>query len=103
VCSSDLGRAAGTARELAGRTADAAEDSARQMNDLGTEFYSLCIEQTQDGMRATMAIARATNWQEIAQAQREFLAGFERMRDFSERYRAALSGMLSATPFARRS
>ena len=63
-------------------------------------FTELVGEQTRQGVDTLSAFARAVNWSEVAEAQRQLVAGsFKRMAQFNARCGAlVLRGMTTTSP-----
>ena len=90
-------RSIGAVRDATARGVEAGERSARELADFGSAFGALWTEQTQHGLQAGIALARATDWPEIVRAQRDFLDGtLARSRKFGERYFAAVRALTSS-------
>ena len=80
------------------------QQSAGESAELGRAIVDLIGQQTRHNMQVATAFGRAVNWAEVAEIQRDFLAGsFHRMNQLGERYRAMMqAGMKSMAPPARR-
>ena len=85
---------------------DAAEDkqqilqqTAGESAELGRAIVDLIGQQTRHNMQVAAAFGRVMNWAEVAEIQRDYLAGsINRMSQLGERYRAMMqAGMKSMT------
>ena len=89
-----FGAAAETEREALGR---AAEGTA----ELGRLWVDLLGEQTRHNVRVAAALGQAVRWDEVAQAQSEFVrASLERLQELNRRYLEIVRGMVEAVPAA---
>lgn len=90
------GGAAADIREAARRSAEATADTGRMLMEI-------LGEQTRHNMTAAAALARAVNWTEVIDLQRDFIGGsLGRMNRFGECYRQLLWRGTTASPFAFR-
>jgi competence protein ComEA len=89
-----FGVAAETEREVAGR---AAEGTA----ELGRLWVDLLGEQTRHNLEVATALGRAVRWDEVVQAQGEFVrVSLERLQELNRRYLEIVQGMMEAAPAA---
>jgi hypothetical protein len=96
-------RARTSVTQVAEEQRQAIQQSAGEAAELGRVFVDLLGQQTRHNMQVAAAFGRAVNWAEVAEIQRDFIAGnFERMNQLGERYRAMVqAGMKSMTLPAR--
>jgi len=88
------GAAAGTGREAAGRSAEGAAE-------LGRLWVDLLGEQTRHNLEVATAFGRAVRWDEVVQAQGEFVrVSLERLHELNRRYLEIVRGMMEAAPAA---
>ena len=80
------------------------QQTAGESAELGRAIVDLLGQQTRHNMQVAAAYSRALNWAEVAEIQRDFLAGsFDRMNQLGERYRAMMqAGMKSLALPTRR-
>ena len=89
-----FGAAAETEREVVGR---AAENAA----ELGRLWVDLLGEQTRHNLEVATALGRAVRWDEVAQAQGEFVrASLERLQELNRRHLEIVRGMMETTAAA---
>ena len=89
-----VGAAAETEREVVGRSAEGAAE-------LGRLWVDLLGEQTRHNLEVATALGRAVRWDEVAQAQSEFVRdSLERLSELNRRYLEIVRGMLEAVPAA---
>ena len=89
-----FGAAAETEREALGR---AAEGTA----ELGRLWVELLGEQTRHNVQVAAALSQAVRWDEVAQAQSEFVrASLERLQELNRRYLEIVQGVMEAVPAA---
>ena len=88
------GAAAETGREAAGRSAEGAAE-------LGRLWVDLLGEQTRHNLEVATALGRAVRWDEVVQAQGEFVrVSLERLHELNRRYLEIVQGMMEAAPAA---
>jgi len=88
------GAAAGTGREAAGQSAEGAAE-------LGRLWVDLLGEQTRHNLEVATALGRAVRWDEVVQAQGEFVrVSLERLHELNRRYLEIVQGMMEAAPAA---
>jgi len=88
------GAAAETGREAAGRSAEGAAE-------LGRLWVDLLGEQTRHNLEVATALGRAVRWDEVVQAQGEFVrVSLERLHELNRRYLEIVQDMMEATPAA---
>jgi competence ComEA-like helix-hairpin-helix protein len=89
-----FGVAAETEREVAGRSVEGAAE-------LGRLWVDLLGEQTRHNVRVAAALSQAVRWDEIAQAQTEFVrVSLERLQELNRRYLEIVRGVAEAVPAA---
>src|SRR4051812_14803434 len=89
-----FGAAAETEREVVGRSAEGAAE-------LGRLWVDLLGEQTRHNVRVAAALSQAVRWDEIAQAQTEFVrVSLERLQELNRRYLEIVRVMTEAAPAA---
>jgi competence ComEA-like helix-hairpin-helix protein len=88
------GAAAETGREAAGRSAEGAAE-------LGRLWVDLLGEQTRHNLEVATALGRAVRWDEVVQAQGEFVrVSLERLHELNRRYLEIVQDMMEAAPAA---
>jgi competence protein ComEA len=88
------GAAAETEREVVGRSAEGAAE-------LGRLWVDLLGEQTRHNLEVATALGRAVRWDEVVQAQGEFVrVSLERLHELNRRYLEIVQGMMDAAPAA---
>jgi len=88
------GAAAGTGREVVGRSAEGAAE-------LGRLWVDLLGEQTRHNLEVATALGRAVRWDEVVQAQGEFVrVSLERLHELNRRYLEIVHGMMEPAPAA---
>ena len=88
------GAAAETGREAVGRSAEGAAE-------LGRLWVDLLGEQTRHNLEVATALGRAVRWDEVVQAQGEFVrVSLERLHELNRRYLEIVQGMMEAAPAA---
>jgi len=92
-----------TAEDVAEDQNESAHKAAKDTTETGRMVLDLFAEQTRHGIDTATAVSRATNWSDVAQAQRDFVAGsFARIAQINERYRDLFqSGMKLWQPSTR--
>jgi hypothetical protein len=109
IARSTTQQGAGAARESIERARASATDAAEnqlqrsvgESAELGRAIVDLLGQQIRHNMQVAAAFGRVMNWAEVAEIQRDYLAGcFNRMNQLGERYGAMMqAGMRSmATP-----
>ena len=89
-----FGAAAETEREVAGRSAEG-------VAELGRLWVDLLGEQTRHNLEVATALGRAVRWDEVVQAQGEFVrVSLERLHELNRRYLEIVRGMMEAAPAA---
>jgi hypothetical protein len=89
-----FGVAAETEREVAGRSVEGAAE-------LGRLWVDLLGEQTRHNVRVAAALSQAVRWDEIAQAQTEFVrVSLERLQELNRRYLEIVRVITEAAPAA---
>jgi competence ComEA-like helix-hairpin-helix protein len=89
-----VGAAAETEREVVGRSAEGAAE-------LGRLWVDLLGEQTRHNLEVATALGRAVRWDEVVQAQGEFVrVSLERLHELNRRYLEIVQGMMEAAPAA---
>jgi hypothetical protein len=89
-----FGAAAETEREAVGRAAEGAAE-------LGRLWVDLLGEQTRHNLEVATALGRAVRWDEVVQAQGEFVrVSLERLHELNRRYLEIVRGMMEAAPAA---
>jgi hypothetical protein len=89
-----FGAAAETEREAVGRAAEGAAE-------LGRLWVDLLGEQTRHNLEVATALGRAVRWDEVVQAQGEFVrVSLERLHELNRRYLEIVQGMMEAAPAA---
>jgi len=89
-----FGAAAETEREVAGRSAEG-------VAELGRLWVDLLGEQTRHNLEVATALGRAVRWDEVVQAQGEFVrVSLERLHELNRRYLEIVQDMMEATPAA---
>jgi hypothetical protein len=87
----------GTAAE---RQNEMAQAAAREVAQLAPALGHLFGEQIRENLQVATAITNATEWNEVARIQHEFLrSSFARMHQLGELYRAAALDLLNSTAF----
>ena len=88
------GAAAETGREAVGRSAEGAAE-------LGRLWVDLLGEQTRHNLEVATALGRAVRWDEVVQAQGEFVrVSLERLHELNRRYLEIVQDMMEAAPAA---
>jgi hypothetical protein len=96
-------RARTTVEVVAEKQRQAIQQSAGEAAELGRVFVDLLGQQTRHNMQTAAAFGRAFNWAEVADIQRDFIAGnFARMNQFGERYRAVMQAGMRSMAFPSR-
>ena len=92
-------RARASATDAAENQQQILQQTAGQSAELGRAIVDLIGQQTRHNMQVAAAFGRVMNWAEVAEIQRDYLAGsFNRMSQLGERYRAMMqAGMKSMT------
>jgi hypothetical protein len=86
--------AAETEREVVGRSAEGAAE-------LGRLWVDLLGEQTRHNLEVVTALGRAVRWDEVVQAQSEFVrVSLERLHELNRRYLEIVRGMMETTSAA---
>ena len=89
-----FGAAAETERETVGRAAEGAAE-------LGRLWVDLLGEQTRHNLEVATALGRAVRWDEVVQAQGEFVrVSLERFGELNRRYLEIVQGMVETTSVA---
>jgi hypothetical protein len=89
-----VGTAAETEREVVGRSAEGAAE-------LGRLWVDLLGEQTRHNLEVATALGRAVRWDEVVQAQGEFVrVSLERFSELNRRYFEIVRGMMETTSAA---
>jgi competence protein ComEA len=89
-----FGAAAETEREVAGRSAEG-------VAELGRLWVDLLGEQTRHNLEVATALGRAVRWDEVVQAQGEFVrVSLERLHELNRRYLEIVQDMMEAAPAA---
>jgi competence ComEA-like helix-hairpin-helix protein len=89
-----FGAAAETEREVAGRAAEGAAE-------LGRLWVDLLGEQTRHNLEVATALGRAVRWDEVVQAQGEFVrVSLERFGELNRRYLEIVRGVVETTSAA---
>src|SRR3954452_25611633 len=89
-----LGANAETEREVAGRSAEG-------VAELGRLWVDLLGEQTRHNLEVATALGRAVRWDEVVQAQGEFVrVSLERLHELNRRYLEIVQSMMEAAPAA---
>jgi competence protein ComEA len=89
-----FGGAAETEREVAGRAAEGAAE-------LGRLWVDLLGEQTRHNLEVATALGRAVRWDEVVQAQGEFVrVSLERFGELNRRYLEIVQGVVETTSAA---
>jgi hypothetical protein len=89
-----FGAAAETERETVGRAAEGAAE-------LGRLWVDLLGEQTRHNVQVAAALSRAVRWDEVVQAQGEFVrVSLERLQELNRRYLEIVRGVVEAAPAA---
>jgi hypothetical protein len=69
--------------------------------ELGRLWVDLLGEQTRHYVQVAAALSQAVRWDEVAQAQGEFVrASLERLQELNRRYLEIVRGMMEAVPAA---
>ena len=89
-----FGSAAESEREVVGRSAEGAAE-------LGRLWVDLLGEQTRHNLEVATALGRAVRWDEVVEAQGEFVrASLERVGELNRRYLEIVRGMVETTSAA---
>jgi competence protein ComEA len=89
-----FGAAAETEREAVGRAAEGAAE-------LGRPWVDLLGEQTRHNLEVATALGRAVRWDEVVDAQAEFVrVSLERLHELNRRYLEIVQGMVEVAPAA---
>src|SRR3954451_6771912 len=89
-----FGAAAETERETVGRAAEGAAE-------LGRLWVDLLGEQTRHNLEVATALGRAVRWDEVVDAQAEFVrVSLERLHELNRRYLEIVQGMVEVAPAA---
>jgi competence protein ComEA len=89
-----FGAAVETEREVVSRSAEGAAE-------LGRLWLDLLGEQTRHNLEVATTFGRAVRWDEVVQAQSEFMrASFERLGELNRRYLALVQGMMETSSAA---
>lgn len=94
---------ADAARESSERARNAASEVTEESAELGRSIISLLGEQTRHNMQFATAFGRTVDWGQVAEMQRDFLAGsFNRMIQLGDRYRTMLQAGMKPMAFTTR-
>ena len=76
-------------------------DAAEGVAELGRLWVDLLGEQTRHNLEVATALGRAVRWDEVVQAQGEFVrVSLERLHELNRRYLEIVRGMMEAAPAA---